>query len=186
MFKVERGLNEIENGLSLISAFPGVGTAAGLGKMMMGSTQATAAVASAAFLASSTLIIGASVSYKHPKNHFKHGGANIIAGAIESIPGVQTVFYLVRHGKHKLKEGSPLYIAALEKTKFMAYDSQQLYLFRGSDREKVAQANSLLRSSCGTFATASERLNLMKEIQDAVLSGKGTDNEAHVPLLASP
>jgi hypothetical protein len=186
MFKVERGLNEIENVLSLIAAFPGVGTAAGLSKIAMGTTQAVTGAAAGALIGINSLSTHNPASFKHPKTHIKHGGANMVAGAIESIPVVQTVFCLTRYGKHKIQESAPLYIAALDRTKFMAYDSQQLYLFRGSDREKVRQANSLFRATSRTLTTSGERLKVMKEIRDVVLSGKNLDNDAEVPLLAHP
>ena len=84
MLSLERALNGVENGLTYAASIPIAGTAPGLLKCLLGSSQA--ACATTAALASHIPQLGLDriAVTAHAWVHVQHGVGNIAAGAIEA------------------------------------------------------------------------------------------------------
>ena len=94
--RIDRKINDLENRLSYISAYPVIGTPFGAIKILFGASQSIIAATVTIF----SLIPAAATKKwsltKYSWTHVKHGIGNIIAGVIESIPIVQTLSYKIR------------------------------------------------------------------------------------------
>ncbi|QLH34861.1 MAG: hypothetical protein HWD61_00905 [Parachlamydiaceae bacterium] len=97
-------MNNIENKLSDISAYPVVGTLAGVTKILLGTTQALTGLACGIMLLIPSAATRDWSSMKSSWTHIKHGVGNMTAGVFESIPFVQTAIYGIR----RMKQGRSL------------------------------------------------------------------------------
>lgn len=100
MYPIEKTLSTAENFLSNLSPYPVIGTVAGAAKIGMGTVQLTASVGLAILSAPSAPFSKKGNKWlKFAARHSVHGAANIVAGIIESIPVVQTLFYKARRSR---------------------------------------------------------------------------------------
>lgn len=113
---IERGINEIENELTLISTVPIFGSIAGGAKIVLGTVQSLCGIVSIAPMAciDRSLLI-------HSWNHIKHGAGNIIAGSIEAIPFVAQGMYFTRSRSADLQVRHEVFLDTRHRNKFMPY-----------------------------------------------------------------
>lgn len=91
-------MNDIENKLTGISAYPILGTLAGCTKILIGAAQSITALACGILFLIPTAITKDCSLLKYCWTHIKHGLGNIAAGIVEAIPLVQSVAYVARVG----------------------------------------------------------------------------------------
>jgi hypothetical protein len=128
---VDKRINNIENYLSEIAAYPVAGIFAGTAKMIMGVVQLITAIACGIL---TFIPAAASRDWSplcHSWNHIKHGLGNITAGFFEAIPLVGTAIYLLRQ---------------LNKNYYPP--SIQAYFYTGHDN-KCMPYTSLIKADCG-------------------------------------
>jgi hypothetical protein len=119
---LERKINNIENSLSELSPFPIIGTVMGVSKIFVGATQLLTATALAIF-ALIPAAIGDFTLLNHSWTHIKHGLGNVVAGVIEALPIIQTIFYLVRMNKGASSSDAVAHLRTGHENKFMPYAS---------------------------------------------------------------
>lgn len=94
--QIDSSMNNIENGLSDIALYPGLGTVAGSVKVIVGAAQSLTALVCGIF----ALLYGVFTHDLSPASfawsHVKHGGGNIVAGVLEAIPVVGTAVHIFR------------------------------------------------------------------------------------------
>lgn len=148
----DKQINEIETFLSTISVCPGVGSVAGAGKILMGITQTLAAIAYGILFAISDLTSRNPLHVNRAWTHIKHGLGNIAAGAIESIPIIQTAFYLIRqrcktHSLHYSEDDKDVHVSTGYDDKFMPYQSlvEREWGIVGENEETLKAVNEIFQ-----------------------------------------
>ncbi len=153
---LDRTMNGIENLLSDASAYPVIGTLAGIGKVMIGATQGITALAYGVLTAIPCAIKRDPTPLKHSWTHIKHGIGNMAAGTLEAIPLVQTAIYWIRELK---QHGGSDRIARLytgQENKFMPYSSLEehdwkIVTFESNNDTDAAKAiDSIFKEQYGT------------------------------------
>lgn len=119
---IDRTINNIENTLTGISAYPVVGTVAGCVKILMGAVQVVAAIAYGIF-ALIRAAMGDWSPLKYSWTHIKHGVGNMVAGTFEALPVVQTALYCIRKRRQHRDPNIAVYVAYYHEFKFMPYTS---------------------------------------------------------------
>lgn len=148
VYEVDRAVNIIENTLTDISAYPVVGTIAGGTKILMGAVQGLTAFAVGilTFIPSAILTeTWLPMSLKFSWKHIKHGLGNMIAGAIEALPIVQTVLYGIRQGRKCGPSDVQVHIYTGHESKFMPYTSliEQDWRIGGADDALVKRVKEI-------------------------------------------
>lgn len=167
---IDRTMNNIENALSDVAAYPVAGIFAGATKVIFGVTQSlTALVCGILILIPSVASCDWSHIY-HSWTHIKHGLGNIAGGTLESIPLVGTVMYFFRQvGKCR---GSDIQVRLRtgHEEKWMPYTSliECDWKIIGANDEAVAQAETVfsrkLQENGGVhFLSRKRRMELARE-----------------------
>lgn len=167
---IDRRINNVENTLSLISAVPVVGTFAGLTKIALGAAQGTTALAVGALsLIPSALNGKLSPTAKYSWMHVKHGAGNMIAGAFESIPVVQTVLYLNRKLRTIPNSDIQAHIYTGHENKYMPYDSlvKKDWKFIGAVDDDVKAVQKLFDQKVTQFGGNKDSFSLKKQFKFA-------------------
>lgn len=167
---IDRRINNVENTLSLISAVPVVGTFAGLAKIALGAAQGTTALAVGALsLIPSALNGKLSPNAKYSWMHVKHGAANMIAGAFESIPVVQTILYFDRKLRTIPNSDIQAHIFTGHENKYMPYDSlvKKDWKFIGADDDEVKTVQNLFDQKVSKFGGNKDSWSLKKQLKFA-------------------
>lgn len=144
---VDRTINNIENTLTDVSAYPVVGTLAGCTKVLMGAVQELTGIACGILTFIPAAITGDWSSVKYSWTHIKHGVGNMGAGIVEAIPLVQTVLYGVRQirqvGNGRSDTQVCLYTG--HEYKFMPYASlvERDWGITGLDNDRVKRVKEI-------------------------------------------
>jgi hypothetical protein len=120
---VDRTINDIENMLSNVSAYPIIGTTAGCTKIIMGALQTLTALACGILVAIPSAIVRNGSALKYSWTHMKHGIGNMVAGAVEAIPVVQTIVYGIRYSAQVRQSDAGVHLDTGHQFKFMPYSS---------------------------------------------------------------
>lgn len=120
---IDRMMNNLENSLSHVSAFPVIGTLAGVSKVIMGVTQMVTALACVILSLIPAAVTNSWSFTKHSWSHVEHGIGNIIAGIFESIFLLGTFIYLARDGMAHMHVNYGSYVITQHENKFMPYDT---------------------------------------------------------------
>lgn len=119
---VDRTLNNIENVLSDIAAYPIAGTLAGSTKIALGTTQFLTALACGILLSIPAIATCDLSLLNHSWTHMKHGLGNIVAGILEAIPLFGTILFGLRVVK-SIDPSVPVYLRTGHENKWMPYSS---------------------------------------------------------------
>lgn len=120
---VDRTINNIENTLTEVSAYPVVGTLAGCAKVLMGTVQWLTGLAGGILTIIPAAITGDWSPVKYSWTHIKHGAGNMSAGTIEAIPLVQTALYGIRQLRQRCDSDVRAHLYTGHEGKFMPYTS---------------------------------------------------------------
>ena len=125
MITLERAVFNTEEYLSKASVYPVIGTVAGTAKIAMGTLQLASALALGIFSAFSVIISPrenpAKNKLKFSCRHVVHGVSNVIAGILETIPLLQSVFYGFRDLKQTVGSYLPTKICSGQESRFIGY-----------------------------------------------------------------
>lgn len=126
MIQFEHRLNKVENGLSLIAAVPGVGTVAGLAKVLLGLAQTISAIAARVFLSIDCRLrpnTSSGFKFMHAGVHINHGLGNMFAGILEAIPLLGTGLFMIR--KSRWEFNHPHFLYNKDGSKILVFHSTQ-------------------------------------------------------------
>lgn len=167
---IERAINDIENTLTNISAYPGVGSLAGIAKVLMGTAQVVTAISYGIFNIIPSINSGDWSNVKYSFTHIKHGVGNITAGVFETIPLLQTVLYIIRQLRQH-QASDRVHLQTRHENKFMPYASlEKLDLtIGGADEDAAQEANQLFNAKIQEYANGEgillENITLEKKIK---------------------
>lgn len=129
-------VNRLENFLSNVSPYPIVGTLAGSIKIILGAAQFTIAMIAVIVTGIAYIFTRNFGHVKYTFSHVTHGLGNIMAGFLELIPGIQTIFYKIRIARQTAADGLPQHLYSGHETKWMPYSSlTQVEWFIGTNRQ---------------------------------------------------
>lgn len=113
---LERGINEIENELTLVSVIPIFGSIGAAVKIVLGTVQSLCGIVSIAPIAciDHSLLI-------HSWTHIKHGAGNIITGSFEAIPFVAQGIYFAKKSSAARQARHEVFLDTGHREKFMPY-----------------------------------------------------------------
>lgn len=152
--EIDRTMNNIENKLSDISAYPVVGTLAGVTKILLGTTQALTGLACGIMLLIPSAATRDWSSMKSSWTHIKHGVGNMTAGVFESIPFVQTAIYGIRRMKQGEISDIHAHLYTGHEFKFMPYKSlvERDWKIGGADDEAVEKAKDIFNKKITDYS----------------------------------
>jgi len=117
---LESGLLSIEGNIISVTRHPVLGAPFGVIKSAMGALQLTAAIASSILLIIPRLMGCCKHALTRAIRHIPHGCGNLLAGALESIPGMVTLIYKTRHADAPQQRGIR-HPVLCNKTRFIGY-----------------------------------------------------------------
>lgn len=169
VLSIDRTINNIENTLTDISPYPVAGTLAGGAKILMGAVQTLTALACGILTVVPAAISKDWSPVKHSWTHIKHGLGNIVAGTIEALPLVQTVFFFVRQARQLNGSGLQIYLHTGHERKFMPYTSlvEVDFSIEGAVNRDVKAVRDKFKQKLGGVRNPTPKTRL-KLAQDAV------------------
>jgi hypothetical protein len=169
MHKLEQVLSRTENALTFVAAIPILGSPAGVLKISLGTVQTIAAVA---FVVLG--IIPRAFDHKEMFDcavvHVRNGLGNIVSGAVETIPLVGTVLFLMRIGKAQENVGRFSQLYAVDDAK----------LASGDEAEKKKEADNRSMKERFVHTHYSVRSQLIKFQTYPTLYGKQFDDSTQM------
>ncbi len=121
--KVDQMMNNIENTLSQIAAYPIAGTLAGTAKVIIGITQSITALALGILTFIPATAKGDYSSISYSWTHIKHGLGNIAGGTFEAIPLLGTAMYFFRYLRQQRDSTLLVRLSTGYENKWMPYPS---------------------------------------------------------------
>lgn len=165
---IDRTMNNLENELSKISAYPVIGTVAGTAKFAMGLTQSLTALVCGILSIAPAAVIRDWKYANRSWTHFKHGFGNMLAGTIEAIPGVQTLVYVIRKIPSSVTSDLKAHLYTNHENKFMPYKSliERDFTIDGCDDDEVERVKAIFNqkiNDAGRKLTPKEKFKLAKD-----------------------
>ena len=141
----DRTINNIENTLSDVAAYPVAGILAGTAKVILGVTQSLTALVCGILNFIPAVASGDWSLMRHSWTHIKHGLGNIAGGTLEAIPLVGTTMYFIRQvGKHAASDAQ-VNLHTSHENKWMPYTSlvARDWKIGGNDDKAVEKATEV-------------------------------------------